>query len=152
MPHSLRTAESQEQGNSCRSATARLPPALGEFPRASAETSLHAQPGCRLQPPLFPRRLLICFKSLPALVFLSTPCKSHTTLSLSPTDSLPLHCRTGSICCLRSFILLCLKPPSLPGPVLSTCKSLGGRQILPSRSGPEHGNAPLTAHRQFYIL
>lgn len=54
MPHNLQMAESQEQGNSCRSATERLPPALREFPRASAETSLRCAAGLPAPAPSLP--------------------------------------------------------------------------------------------------
>lgn len=54
MPHNLQMAESQEQGNSCKSATTRLPPALGEFPRALAEMSLCCAAGLLTPAPSLP--------------------------------------------------------------------------------------------------
>lgn len=112
-----------------------------EFPRASAGTPLHCAAGLPAPAPLFPRRLLTCFNCLPALVFLSTPCKSHTVLSPSPhrVKVLPIPFNSTAewamFAALRSFVLPCLKPPSLPGLVSPVGKSLWGEQILPDQSG-----------------
>lgn len=122
MPHYLQTAERQEQGNSCTSTTVRLPLLLGNFLELRLKRLCIAQPSCWLQPPLFPRRLLTLLKFLPAPVCLSTPCKSHTALSLPPHPDKVLLMPSLSIAgpaifvALRSFVLLHLKPPSLPGP------------------------------------
>lgn len=83
MPHNLQTAEIQGWGSSCRSATTRLPPALKEFSRAWGEAPLHC--AARAPAPSPPSQAShTAFKSLPALGFLASPCKSHTTHSLSP--------------------------------------------------------------------
>lgn len=96
----------------------------------------------------------LIFKSPPAVVFHSTPCQFHTILSLSATRFhwFPLPPLQAVFVALRSFNLPCLKPPSLPSrAALWVWEPFRGRQILPSWSGTQHGNALLTAHRRFYL-
>lgn len=129
--------KSHEWGKSCRGATMRR---SGSFLELQVKCLSSVQTGSWLQPPLLPCRLFTCFKSIPALVLLFNPCKSHMALSLSPhwDRMLPISSRClpssdswqysllshHSFCCALNVPSQCL-----------SYWSLGGWQNVPCLSG-----------------
>lgn len=136
MPHNLRAAESQEQGNSCISATVRLPPALREFPRASAETSLRCAAGLPAPAPSPPSQAShpLQVSTCPCSPFhpMQIPHHSHFLLTKILLIPSPSTAGRAIFVALRSFILLCLKAPSLPGPVLRRTSLWGEDRFYPA--------------------
>lgn len=109
----------------------RLPPALGEFPKAWGKVLCTVQPATPVPSPPLQASLLFRVSTCPWFPsqLMQIPQHSFTFSSLRQgfTDSLSLHDRIVNIFFPSDLlVLLCLKPSSLPSkPVLSVWKFAG---------------------------